>query len=127
MTDGKYKILLVEDDAMISNMYKTKLEHDDIIVLTADNGGQGLDMALNEKPDLIMLDVILPQLDGFSVLQEIKQSPTTKHVPVIMLTNLGTDEDKDRGEKLGASDYWVKSDMTPSEVSDKIKKYLSKE
>ncbi|MFC1678151.1 response regulator transcription factor [Patescibacteria group bacterium] len=127
MAEGKYKILLVEDDAMISNMYRTKLERDDIIVLTSDNGAQGLEMAIDEKPDLIMLDVILPQLDGFAVLQELKQNGITKHIPVIMLTNLGTDEDKDRGERSGASDYWVKSNLTPTEVSEKIKKYLHKE
>ena len=77
-----------------------------------------------EKPDVIMLDVILPQLDGFSVLDQIKQDKTTKKIPVIMLTNLGTEEDKAKGEKLGALDYLVKASLTPGQVSEKIKQAL---
>ena len=123
MADKK-KILIVEDDQMISSMYKTKLEQDGFAVLIADNGSQGLELAGQEKPDLIMLDIILPQLDGFSVLQELKNNSKTKNTPVVMLTNLGTDEDKAKGEKLGATGYLVKSDLTPAQVSKTVKKYI---
>ena len=118
------KILIVEDDQMICSMYKTKFEADGFTCLTANNGPDGLAMAKKEKPDLIMLDVMLPQLDGFSILKEIKADSKTKSIPVIMLTNLGTDEDKAKGEKLGAADYWVKASLTPTEISKKIKERL---
>jgi len=109
---------------MISSMYKTKFEVDGFDVFIADNGVIGLELAKKEKPDIIVLDVILPQLDGFSVLEQIKQDKTIKDTPVIMLTNLGTEEDKAKGEKMGALDYLVKASLTPGEVSKKIKQAL---
>jgi len=121
---NKKKILLVEDDKTISLMYKTKLETGGFEVLTADNGADGLKLAKEHKPDIIMLDVILPQLDGFSVLEELKKDASIKKIPVVMLTNLGTEEDKEKGEKLGAKDYLVKASLTPAQVEEKIKKYL---
>ena len=120
----KKKILIVEDDQMICSMYKTKFEADGFTCLTANNGPDGLAMTKKEKLDLIMLDVMLPQLDGFSILKEIKADKKTKGIPAIMLTNLGTDEDKAKGEKLGAADYLVKASLTPAEISKKIKEYL---
>lgn len=124
MPNTKHKILLVEDDQMISSMYKTKLESEGFEVLLAENGVDGVKMAKENKPELIMLDVILPQLDGFSVLEELKKEKTTKNIPVVMLTNLGTDEDKEKGKKMGAVDYFVKASLTPTEFSDKVKKYF---
>jgi DNA-binding response OmpR family regulator len=124
MSKSKKKILLVEDDKMISSMYQTKLEQEGYLVLLAENGAAAVDLALAEKPDLILLDIILPELDGFSALQQLRASKSTKKTPIIILTNLGTDEDKDKGKKYGATDYLVKSNLTPSQVSDKIKKYL---
>lgn len=124
MAKSKKKILLVEDDAMISSMYKTKFEAEGFEVFVANNGAAGLELAKKEKPSIIMLDVILPQLDGFSVLEEIKKEKTIKNIPVFMLTNLGTDEDKKKGEKMGASDYLIKASLTPGQVSEKIKKAL---
>jgi DNA-binding response OmpR family regulator len=124
MANSKKKILLVEDDSMISSMYKTKFEAEGFQVFIADNGAIGLELAKKEKPDIMMLDVILPQLDGFSVLEEVKKDKTTKNIPVIMLTNLGTEEDKKKGEKMGALDYLVKASLTPGQVSEKIKKAL---
>ena len=124
MAKSKKKILIVEDDSMISSMYQTKFEADGFEVFIADNGVIGLELAKKEKPDIVMLDVILPQLDGFSVLEEIKKDQATKKIPVIMLTNLGTEEDKIKGEKMGALDYLVKASLTPGQVSEKIKKAL---
>lgn len=109
---------------MISSMYKTKFEADGFSVLIADNGVSGLELAQKEKPDIIILDIILPQLDGFSVLEQIKKDKAIKNIPVIMLTNLGTDEDKKKGESMGAADYLVKASLTPGQVSEKIKKAL---
>ncbi|MFA5360035.1 MAG: response regulator [Patescibacteria group bacterium] len=124
MAKDKKKILVVEDDPMISSMYKTKFEVDGFEVFTADNGATGLELVKKEKPDIVMLDIILPQLDGFSVLEQIKQDKITKNIPVIMLTNLSTDEDKAKGEKMGALDYLVKASLTPGQISEKIKQIL---
>ncbi|PIT95524.1 response regulator [Candidatus Falkowbacteria bacterium CG10_big_fil_rev_8_21_14_0_10_38_22] len=109
---------------MISSIYKTKFEADGFAAVVAGNGAEGLDIARKEQPDIIMLDVILPQIDGFSVLEELKKDKLTKDIPVIMLTNLGTDEDKAKGEKMGAVDYFVKASLTPAQISEKIKKHL---
>lgn len=124
MAKDKRKILVVEDDSMISSMYKTKFEADGFEVLIADNGVAGLELAQKEKPDIIMLDIILPQLDGFSVLEQIKKDKAIKNIPVIMLTNLGTDEDRKKGEMMGAANYLVKASLTPGQVSEKIKQAL---
>lgn len=118
------KILLVEDDKMISSMYETKLRQEDYVIYTAEDGGRGLEIASQEKPDLILLDIILPQLDGFTVLQELKNNETTRNIPVVMLTNLGTTEDKERGKQMKADGYLVKASLTPAQLSEEIKKYL---
>ena len=118
------KILIVEDDKMIATMYETKLKQSEYDVIIADNGSQGLDLAVKEKPDLVLLDVILPQMDGFSVLQELRLNPNTKETPIIMLTNLGTSEDQEKGKQMGATDYWIKAQMTPAQVSEKVNELL---
>jgi DNA-binding response OmpR family regulator len=118
------KILIIEDDAAISSMYRAKFEGDGFFVLDADNGLSGLELAIKEIPNLVLLDVILPQLDGFAVLSGIKNNAKTKNVPVVMLTNLGTSEDREKGEKLGAVDYLIKASFTPIEIAEKAKKFI---
>lgn len=118
------KILLVEDDEMISSMYKTRMEQSGYEILTANNGNDGLSTALKEKPDIILLDIILPQMDGFSVLQELRGSKKTEKIPVFMLTNLGTEEDREKGKRLGANDYLVKASLTPADILHKIEEYI---
>jgi DNA-binding response OmpR family regulator len=118
------KILLVEDDKMISSMYETKLRQDGYMIILADNGAMAIDLAVKEKPDIILLDIILPQLDGFAVLQEVKSIPGTKNIPIIMLTNLGTTEDQEKGKQLGATAYFVKANLTPAQISEKVKEFL---
>jgi len=124
MGKEKNKILIIEDDATISAMYKSKFEADGFEILIAADGADGLEAAKKEKPDLVMLDIIMPRMDGFSVLAELKKSQKTKNIPVIMLTNLGTDEDKDKARALGVIDYIVKANLTPAQISEKIKQYL---
>ena len=119
-----FKVLLVEDDTMISGMYKTRLEQDGYSVIIAENGSMGLEMAVKEHPDLILLDVMLPQIDGFSLLQELRTKEDFKETPIIMLTNLGTIEDKEKGAKLGATDYLVKANLTPLEISQAVSQYV---
>jgi DNA-binding response OmpR family regulator len=118
------KIVLIEDDNMLREMYQTKLRSDGFNVLSADNGGDGWKMVEKEVPDLVLLDIILPQLDGFSVLELIKKTKQTKDVKVVMLTNLGTEEDHKKGEAMGAVDYLIKANMTPDQVSKVASKYL---
>ena len=118
------KILIVEDDSMISSMYKIKLEQAGFLVVIAENGVDGVNLTISQKPNLILLDVMLPQMDGFTVLQKIKTDKKTKKIPVIMLTNLGTTEDMKKGIDLGADEYLVKANLTPNQISNEINKVL---
>lgn len=121
---GKKKVLVIEDDSMLSSMYRMKLEDSGYTAFVANEGKQGLETAKSEKPDLILLDIMMPMMDGFSVLAEIKEDASLKDVPVIIMTNLGTNEDIDKGKKMGAVDYVVKADSTPAQIVERIKKYL---
>lgn len=124
MGNSKKKVLVIEDDPAIQAMYKGKFEADGYEVFTAGTGADGLEIAKKEDLGIIMLDIILPQMDGFMVLEGLKSDAKTKNIPVIMLTNLGTDEDKAKGQKMGAVDYIVKANLTPAEVSEKIKSHI---
>ncbi|MBI3963657.1 MAG: response regulator [Candidatus Kerfeldbacteria bacterium] len=118
-------ILLVEDDAFLAGMYVKKLELEGFAVLHAADGRQGLKLATQKKPDLIMLDIILPKMDGYEVLMHLKDDPVTRSIPVLLLTNLGQREDVSRGLKLGAADYLIKAHFMPSEVIEKVKRVLA--
>ncbi|MBI4457539.1 response regulator [Candidatus Uhrbacteria bacterium] len=118
------KVLIVDDDAFLSGIYATKLEIDGFQVVSARDGEEGLKAAATELPDLILLDVLMPKLDGFEVLKRLKADPATKPIPVIMLTNLGQKEDVEKGLSEGAEDYLIKAHFVPSEAVIKIKKVL---
>ena len=122
----KIKILIVEDEEMLSTMYKVKFENDGYTVYTATNGAEGIELAVKDQPNLILLDIIMPKIDGFAVLKKLKEDPKTKGIPVILLTNLGQDEDISRGKELGAAGYLIKANNTPSEVVAKVKQYIKK-
>lgn len=124
MTEKKYNILLIEDEEMLANMYETKFKNEGFDIRKALDGETGLKMAAEAKPDIILLDIIMPKLDGFSVLKKIKENDKLKNVPVILLTNLGQDEDIKKGQTLGATGYLVKANLTPIEVVNKVKEYL---
>lgn len=121
---GKIKVLVVEDDAFLAGMYVTKLNLEGFDVEVADDGEQGFKLALEVKPRIILLDIILPKMSGFDVLKDLKKDPKTKDIPVILLTNLGQREDVKKGLELGAVDYLIKAHFMPSEVVEKIKKLL---
>lgn len=121
---NKPKILLIEDDSFLSSMYVTKLEISGFEVEAAEDGESGLEKVKSFNPDLVLLDIILPKMSGFEVLENIRKDADTKDIPVIMLTNLSQRDDVERGLDLGAQDYLIKAHFTPSEVVTKIKKYL---
>lgn len=121
---AKVKILIIDDDVFISGMYATRLVNDGFAVSTANDGLQGIERAIKEKPDVILLDVLMPRLDGFETLDRLKRDPSLKAIPVLMLTSMGQKEDVERGLQGGAADYMVKTNTLPIDASDKIKKVL---
>ena len=124
MTTKKINVLIVEDDIFLSNIYKTKFEMEGFKVMTAGDGEAGLLVAKKKKPDIILLDILLPKMDGFVVLETLKKDEEAKSIPVILLTNLGQKDDVDKGLALGAVDYLIKAHFKPSETVAKVKKAL---
>ena len=122
--EQKAKILIVEDDLDIANVYSLKFEKEGYDVYVAADGQEGLDKALAWLPDLILLDIMLPKKDGFSVLEAIKKNEPTKNIPIIMWTNLSNTEDARKAKELGASDYLVKVFNMPAEIVAKAKQYI---
>jgi DNA-binding response OmpR family regulator len=120
------KVLLIEDEKMLSTMYATKFAKEGYDLVQAFDGETGLAKAKSETPAVILLDIIMPRLDGFAVLKALKSDATLKSVPVILLTNLGQDEDIKKGKALGAADYFIKANHTPAEVVDKVKSLFEK-
>lgn len=118
------KILIIEDDNFIVDMYTTKFELEGFNVVSAEDGQKGIEVAKRESPAIILLDILMPKMDGFAVLTELKKDDQVKNIPVILLTNLGQKEDIKKGYDLGAVGYLIKAHFMPSEVVDKIKKIL---
>ena len=114
------KILIVEDDKFLRELIVRKIASEGYQVCEAVDGEEGVKVAKAEKPDLILLDLILPGIDGFEALTRIKQDPETAGSAVIILSNLGQKEDIERGLKLGAADYLIKAHFSPGEIIDKI-------
>jgi len=114
-------ILLIEDDPFLLSMYSTKFEIEHYRVLTAEDGEKGIKLADENSPDIILLDILMPKVNGFEVLEHLKKNETTKNIPVILLTNLNQKDDIERGLALGADDYLIKAHYMPSEVVEKIK------
>ncbi len=117
-------VLIVEDDIFLSNIYKTKFEMEGFKVSVSDNGEAGLQDVQKKKPDIVMLDILLPKMDGFVVLEHLKSDKATKDIPVILLTNLGQKDDVEKGLQLGAADYLIKAHFKPSETVSKIRAVL---
>lgn len=119
------KVLIIEDDEHIARIYDIKLKKESFQTLMAGDGEKGFAMIAKEKPDLVLLDLMLPKKDGFWVLEEMKKKPALKKVNVIVLSNLGQKADMDRCFSLGAKEYLVKVDHSIQEVVDTIKKYVA--
>lgn len=119
------KILLVEDDTDLQTIYSSRLEADGHNVLTASDGEAGLAMALKELPDLIILDAMMPKIDGFDVLDMLRQTPQTEHTCIIMMTALGQDDYRKRGEALGVNRYFVKSQVSLDDLAAAVTQTLA--
>lgn len=125
--DTKKKILLVEDDTALAAVYKSRLELEGFEIREVNNGEEALSAAIEFKPDLILLDAMMPKISGFDVLDILRNTPETTNIKVIMLTALSQPKDKERAESLGVDDYLVKSQVVIGDVVERIKHHLALE
>lgn len=123
--EDEVRVLFVEDDPAVAQMYKLKLELDGYDVRVAADGLQALEMARGEPPDIIFLDIRLPKMDGLGVLEALRQDERTKTVPVVILSNYSERELVERGLRLGALEYLIKSQTTPARVAGNVTAWLS--
>ena len=124
MDTRKRKILLVEDDTALASVYRSRLELEGFDVCEANNGEDALSLAVSEHPDLILLDVMMPKISGFDVLDILRNTPETTNIRVIMLTALSQPKDKERAEHLGVDDYLVKSQVVIGDVVERVRYHL---
>lgn len=120
----KSVVILIDDDKWITDLYGEKLQEEGFDIFCANNGKDGVKLIDLYKPDLILLDVVMPGGDGFYVLKQIKNKEETKNIPVIVLTNLSNTSDRKMAESLGAEFYLIKVDHTPKQVAEKIREIL---
>lgn len=119
------KILLVEDDPFLIDIYTTKLQEAGFEVAVVDDGKRAVAVAQKERPKLIVLDIVLPHVDGWEVLSQIKADAQLANTKVLILSNLGQKEEREKGFRLGAAGYLIKAHYTPSQVADEIKKMIA--
>lgn len=124
MTTDKKNILLVEDDAFLRKMYHAKLVREGFFVTTAINGEEGYTALFQERPDLILLDIMMPKINGFDFLEAMRSNDELSDIKVIIMSNLSQKEDIAKGEQLGVLEYFTKSDMQIYEVIDRIRHHL---
>jgi DNA-binding response OmpR family regulator len=119
------KILVIEDDKFLRKVISLKLDRNGFEVYEAIDGEKGIKKIAEKKPDLILLDLILPGMDGFEVLSKIKTNPDFAEIPIIIFSNLGQKDDIEKGLRMGANDYLVKAHFTPDEIISKIRLILN--
>jgi len=124
MAETKKKILIIEDDRFIAKMYQTKLDLEGYDVEVAENGVTGVEKTKQFMPDLILLDILMPEMDGFAVLEAIRGDDTISFIPVIIMSNLAKQEHIKKAKTLGVKDYIIKSQYTPLDVVKKIKETI---
>jgi len=121
MNTTPIKVLVAEDDKFLMKVYETKLSKEGFEFIPASDGAMAISKIESEKPNIILLDLIMPNKNGFEVLETIKANPELKDIPVLILSNLGQESDIEKGIALGAVDFIVKSNMSIQEVVDKIR------
>jgi len=124
MLNNSRKVLVAEDDRFLRRAAEATLRRHGFNVVTACDGEEALRLARQEFPDIILLDLIMPKLQGFDVLRELKQDPTTSSIPVIILSNLGQEQDSKVATEMGAVDYWVKANIGPGEMAKRVEALL---
>lgn len=117
-------ILLVEDDPFIRDMYSFKLKEMGYSVTASETGKEAIEKINKKKPDLILLDIVLPKKDGWEILKKVKQNPKFQDIFIVMLSNLGQKREVEKGLKLGAEKYFIKAHYTPQQVVEEIQKLL---
>lgn len=122
---ARTKIAIVEDDIVIAQMYRMKFESEGFEVQTAENGRLGVELCEKMRPDMLLLDLRMPEMTGEEALQKIRTTDWGKRLPVIVLTNLGEEEAPDSLKKLGIHSYIVKAELTPSQVTERVKQALA--
>ncbi len=120
------KILIAEDEDILCKVLEEKFEDENFKVITASTGDVVIDLARKNKPDIILLDILIPKLNGIEVLAKLKKDDSLKSIPVIMISNLNEDQKIEEALKLGAVDYLVKTDHPIKEVIEKVNKYIIK-
>ena len=120
----KYKILLVEDDESLSNVYVTRFEAEGFEIRRVGNGEDALAACINYQPDIVLLDIMMPKVDGFDVLDILRNTSQTKDLKIIILSALSQEMDMDKAMKLGADDYLIKSEVTIADVVNKVREEL---
>ena len=124
--ETNFKLLIIEDDKFLRDLIAQKLVREGFKVTPAAGGEEGLKAARENRPDLILLDLVLPGMDGFEILEQLKKDPQLSSIPVLILSNLSQKEDIDRALALGAIDFMIKANYTPGEITEKIKSILKK-
>jgi CheY-like chemotaxis protein len=125
--EEKVKVLLIEDEEEVAELYRLKLSLDGYAVSIAGGGQEGLDKAFGEAPELIFLDIKMPEMDGFEVLKKLRSSPKTKDTPVVILSNFDEQDLIEKGLSLGANEYLIKSQFTPEDISNKVKSWVNED
>jgi len=124
MAKKSAKILIVEDEPFLLELYQTKLVQEGYNALVASNGDVGFAQALNNLPDLILLDLLMPKVDGYEMLKKLKADSKTKAIPVIIFSNLTQKEEIEKGLRLGANDFIIKTSITPTQLASRVKGFL---
>ncbi|MBU0648975.1 response regulator [Patescibacteria group bacterium] len=124
MDKKKKYILVVDDDVFLAKIYKTKLSKEGFELSLAHDGEEALVQIKQKRPDLILLDLMMPKKDGFEVMEELAKDPECKKIPIIILSNLGQESDVERGLALGAKDYFVKANVSLNDIVKKITKHI---
>lgn len=127
MDPKKAKILLIEDELVLCQMYSIKFRISGLKLLVAHGGYEGLSLAKKNKPNLILLDIRMDDLDGFEVLKRLKHDPSMADIPVFLLTNVGEKDNAAKGLNMGAEQYLIKAELLPQQVVDKALERLAKE
>lgn len=123
----KKRILIIEDEEYLSDMYQMKFEHEGYEVKVAVDGESGIEIAKTMRPDLVLLDIVLPKMNGFQVMRALREHPKTRKLKVYYLSNLGQDEEIEQGMKEGADGFLIKTDVTPAQLVDCVERIFAGE